>query len=162
MTKRTSWRHLLMWLNSVAFLVWWSIWENSLPTCPKSKATCRLTKSEWVWGDIQRTAFLQIKHELSDCPIVAVYDPSRDTRVSTYVSSYGLGAVLTQQQEDQQWKPVAYTSRVLTPTKERHTKIEEVLGIIWACKWFSEYLVSMQFQVDTDHNLWFPCLVRRI
>ena len=100
---------------------------------PKVKPLVDL-KSEWVWGDIQQTACLQIKHELSGCPIVAVYNPSKDTRVSAYVSSYGLGAVLTQQQEDQQWKPVAYTSRVLTPTEERHTQIEEVLGIIWACK----------------------------
>ena len=62
-------------------------------------------KSEWVWGDIQYTAFLQIKHKLSDCPVLALYDPSRDIMVSADASLKGLGAVLTQQQEDQQWKP---------------------------------------------------------
>ena len=120
-------------------------------------------KNEWVWGDIQQTAFLQIKHELSDCPVLALYDPSRDTMVSTDASSYGLGAVLTQQQEDQQWKPVAYASRALTHTEERYAQIEkEALGITWACERFSEYLVGMQFRWKLTISPWFLCWVRRI
>ena len=73
--------------------------------------------------------------------------------VSADASSYGLGAVLTQQQEDQQGKPIAYASRALTPTEERYAQIEkEALGITWACEGFREYLMGMQFQVETDHK----------
>jgi len=73
--------------------------------------------------------------------------------VSADASSYGLGAALTQQKEDQQWKPVAYASRALTPTKERYAEIEkEALGITWACERFREYLVGMQFRAETDHK----------
>ena len=84
--------------------------------------------------------------------------------VSTDASSFGLGAVLTQQQEDQQWKPVAYASRALTPTEERYAQLEkEALGITWACERFREYLVGMQFRVETDHKplVSFPCWERR-
>ena len=111
------------------------------------------TKNQWVWGNTQQSAFLQIKQELSNCPVLALYDPSRDTMVSADASSYGLGAVLTQRQEDQQWKPVAYASRALSPTEERYAQIEkEALGITWACERFREYLVGMLFRVETDHK----------
>ena len=73
--------------------------------------------------------------------------------ISADASSYGLGAVLTQKQEDQQWKPVANASRALTPTEERYAQFEkEALGITWACERFREYLVGMQFRVETDHK----------
>ena len=67
--------------------------------------------------------------------IALFYDPSRDTMVSVEASSFGLGAVLIQQQEDQQWKPVVHAPRALTPTEERYVLIEkEALGITWACE----------------------------
>jgi len=103
-------------------------------------------KNQWVWGDTQQAAFLQVKQELSDGPVLTLYDPSRDTMVSADASSFGLGVVLTQRQEDRKWKPVAYASRALTPTEVRYALIEkEALGITWACERFREYLVGMQF-----------------
>ena len=71
-------------------------------------------KNQWLWDKCQQDAFDQIKHELSNTPILALYDPSKETIVSVDASSYGLGAVLTQKQADHQWKPVAYASRLLT------------------------------------------------
>jgi len=93
-----------------------------------------LSKNQWVWGDTQQAAFLQVKEELSDGPVLALYDPSRDTMVSPDASPFALGAVLTQRQEDRQWKPIAYASRALTPIEVRYAQIEEVLGITWACE----------------------------
>jgi len=41
----------------------------------------------------------------------------------------------------------------LTPTEERYAQIEkEALGITWASERFREYLVGMQFRVQTDHK----------
>jgi len=105
-----------------------------------------------VWNDSQQSAFNQIKQELSSTPVLALYDATHNTIVSADASSYGLGGVLMQKQADHQWKPVAYASRSLTPT-EKYAQIEkEALGITWACKQFSEYLVGMHFKVDTDHK----------
>ena len=49
-------------------------------------------------------------------------------------SSYGIGAVIIQKQENGEMKPVAYASRALSPTEKRYATIEkEALGITWAC-----------------------------
>ena len=110
-------------------------------------------KHEWVWNDSQQSAFYQIKQELSNTPVLALYDPTHSTIVSADASSYGLGGVLMQKQADHRWKPVAYASRSLTPTEEKYAQIEkEALGITWACERFSEYLVGMHFKVETDHK----------
>ena len=84
---------------------------------------------------------------------MALYDPCKETVVSADASSYGLGAVLMQKQEDHQWKPVVYASRSLTSTEQKYAQIEkESLGITWACERFREYLIGIKFRVETDHK----------
>ena len=65
----------------------------------------------------------------------------------------GLGAILTQKQQNNQWLPIAYTSRALTPTESRYTQIKkEALAITYACERFQEYLIGKSFHIHTDHK----------
>ena len=73
------------------------------------------TKNEWLWEKCQQDAFTQIKEELSSTPVLALYDPCKETFVLADAPLYGLGAVLIQKQDNHQWKPVAYASRSLIP-----------------------------------------------
>ena len=109
--------------------------------------------SVWHWGDKQQRAFDSIKVQLTSAPVLALFDPKRETILSADASSYGIGAVLLQKQENGELKPVAYKSRALTPTEQRYAQIEkEALAFTWACDSLADYLLGLQFHIQTDHK----------
>ena len=66
-----------------------------------------------------------MKKELCTLTVLSLYDPNVATKISAYASSYGLGAVLLQEQRDSTWKPVAYDSRSMTNTETRYAQVEK-------------------------------------
>ena len=66
------------------------------------------TKNEWLWGEQQQQSFDLIKQHLSTSPILALFEPGRETIVSLDASSYRLGAVLKQKQPSREIRPIAY------------------------------------------------------
>lgn len=55
---------------------------------------------QWVWGPPQQKAFEEIKSSLTKAPVLALYDPNKETKISANASAFGLG-VLLQKQDDQ-------------------------------------------------------------
>ena len=64
-------------------------------------------KNQFHWGQAQQECFNQLKDELSSTPVLAHYDPQKVTILSADASSFGLGAVLLQEQDNKENKPVA-------------------------------------------------------
>ena len=117
---------------------------------------------QWVWGPPQQKAFEEIKSCLTTAPVLALYDPNRMTKISADASSYGLGGVLLQQQDDQTCRPVVFISRALTPVECRHAQIEkEALALTWACERCSDYIVGKSVIAETDHKPLVPLLTTR-
>ena len=110
-------------------------------------------KNHWTWGEPQQKAFEKIKQQLSSSPVLAIYNPEKQTIVAADASSYGLGAVLSQIQSDGTSRAVAYASRSLTSTEVKYAQIEkESLAITYACECFSDYLIGKPFHIFTDHK----------
>jgi len=113
----------------------------------------------WYWGEAQQQSFDCIKDKLASPTSLAHYDPSRATIISSDASNVGIGAVLLQIQDDGTRQPVSYASRSLTETEKNYAVIEkEALAVTWACDKFSDYVLGMQFNVETDHKPLVPLL----
>ena len=108
--------------------------------------------SDWTWSDKAQQEFDEVKRIMTSTGVLIPYDLAARTRLSTDASSFGLGAVILQQ-TGQEWKPVAYASRALSPAEKNYAQIEkEALAICWAAEKFYYYLSGRVFQVETDHK----------
>src|SRR5947209_6470903 len=82
-----------------------------------------------------------------------MYDPRKPTRVETDASDYALGAVLTQQQEDEEWRPVFYHSRKFSGAELNYdTFNKELMGIVDSLEQWEANLIGLKFEVWTDHQ----------
>ena len=116
-----------------------------------------VTDRHWVWGEMQQKAFERLRQMLTSSPVLALFNPRSPTVVSADASSYGLGAVLLQQQPQGGLQPVAYISQSLTTTEQRYAQIKkESLALTWACECFADYLVGLTFHINTDHKSLVP------
>ena len=101
------------------------------------------------WGPEHREAFDVIKKELVKAPILAYYNPNKETVFQTDASIKGLGTCLLQQ-----GKPVYFTSKALTETQKGYVAIElESLAMVWAMEKFHHFLYGTHFILETDQKL---------
>lgn len=108
--------------------------------------------SAWSWGASQDDAFKRLKAMLSSETCMAKYHPRYPTILSADASSFGLGAVLLQDQPSGARRAVAFASRSLTPTEARYSQTEkEALAVTWAVLRFDQYLRGLSFTVESDH-----------
>ena len=99
-------------------------------------------------------AFEMLKQACMNSLVLAFADYTKDFLLETDASKEGLGAVLSQKQEDGRFHPVAYGSQALTMhEKNYHSTKLEFLALKWAItEHFKEYLLYQPFLVKTDNN----------
>ena len=99
-------------------------------------------------------AFEALKKACMQSPVLAFSDYTKDFLLEMDASKEGLGAVLSQKQEDGWFHPVAYGSWALTThEKNYHSMKLEFLALKWAItEHFKEYLLYQPFLVRTDNN----------
>ena len=99
-------------------------------------------------------AFEALKQACMNSPVLAFADYTKDFLLEADTSKEGLGAVLSQKQEDGWFHLVAYGSWALTThEKNYHSTKLEFLALKWAItEHFKEYLRYQPFLVKTDNN----------
>ena len=87
-------------------------------------------------------------------PVLAFADFKKPFLLETDASIEGLGAVLSQKQDDDRYHPVAYTSRGLKggELKYHSSKLEFLALKLAVTEQFREYLQYQPFPVRTDNN----------
>ena len=102
----------------------------------------------------QEISFELLKHHVMTAPTLAFPDYDREFLLETDASGVGLGAVLQQKGKDGKYHPIAFGSRLLTPSeKNYHSSKLEFLALKWAVvDHFKKYLGWRPFKVKTDNN----------
>lgn len=94
--------------------------------------------------------FIAIKSRLCEDPVLRCPDYEQPFTLYTDASGRGIGAVLSQTDEDGKEHPVAYYSRKLLPKFSATEK--ECLGVVAAVRHFDVYLLGRRFTIVTDHR----------
>ena len=96
------------------------------------------------WDNSCETAFISLKQKLIESPVLAYPSFTRPFVLETDACLEGLGAVLSQQQDDGHLHPIVYASRALAPSERNYGTTElEMLTIIWALSHFHLYNQSV-------------------
>lgn len=116
-----------------------------------------LTKktSEWRWGKYENEAFERLKNIFASRPVLAQWDPDRDTIVETDCSGFALGGCLSQTDQKGCLRPIAYYSRRLSSAEVNYPIHDKEMLAIVSClqEWKAELQsVSMPFTIYTDHK----------
>ena len=65
----------------------------------------------------------------------------------------GLGAILMQKNDNEDWEPISCASRFLTNYEQKYSTNElELLAIVWAVEHFRNYIYGVKFEVVSDHK----------
>jgi len=87
-------------------------------------------KAQFLWSADCEAAFEVLKQKLVTSPLLAYPDFDKDFTLETDASKLGLGAILSQYQEDGKLHPVAYASQSVSANYSI-TDLE-TLAVVWA------------------------------
>ncbi|KAG1545924.1 hypothetical protein G6F49_010652 [Rhizopus delemar] len=111
------------------------------------------TTKKVPWTNETTESFELLKRALTSTPILSRPDFNKPFILITDASKLGLGAILTQLDDNGYEHPVIYASRGLKSTESNYapTKLE-CLAVIWAVKLFRPYVLGKKFTIITDHS----------
>ena len=113
-----------------------------------------MERKEWKWQEEEKNTFNKLKNKMMNPPMLAIPHPKQKMWLETDASGYAIGGVLSQLQEDNSWRPVAYLSKAMNETERNYEIYDwELLAIMEGLKQWWQYLIgSDQFKIWTDHK----------
>jgi len=106
---------------------------------------------DFDWTRECQEAFEELKQRLISGPILALPVNEGTYILDTDASDVGLGALLSQQQAQQE-RVIAYASRTTGKAKQKYeTTRKEMLAVVNGLKQFRQYLLGRHFIIRTDH-----------
>lgn len=141
-----------------SFLGFTNFYRELIPNFGKIvQPLLELTKKDqaFLWCNKHTNVFNLLKELFITAPVLAFYDPDSKTVVETDCSGYVMGACLSQFDNMNVLRPVAYFSKKLTPAEsnyEIHDK--ELLAVVSALEQWRGELIGLKypFTVLSDHK----------
>ena len=111
----------------------------------------------WALKGLEQKAFDALKAAFTSAPILAHFDPDKETWVETDASDYVVAAVLSQKDENGILRPVAFMSKKMSPQECNYEIYDkELLAIVRAFEeWHPELAgtpVEDPIKILTDHK----------
>ena len=89
-----------------------------------------------------------LRKEIIRSPVLAYYNPWKETVLHTDASTKGLGACLLQDE-----KPIYFVSKALTKTQRGYVAIKiKSLAVAWAVEKFHHFLYGCHFILETNQK----------
>ncbi len=86
-----------------------------------AKNLTKLTgKVEWIWTHLQQEAFDELRNEIASEQVLIIPKPQRPFWMETDASDFAVTAILSQLDEDNVWKPVAFLSKALNDAERNY------------------------------------------
>ena len=115
----------------------------------------RLTErnTSFLWTDDCQRAFDELRQRLCSAPVLAFPDFTRQFILDTDASDVGIGAVLSQKDEEGREQVIAYGSRALSKSERRYCVTRrELLAVVEFTRLYRVYQVGRKFILRTDHG----------
>ena len=108
---------------------------------------------KFIWDQGCQDAFKSLKEQLITSPILGFPDTNRNYTLYTDASDIGIGAVLTQNNENGTERVISYASKAFSGAEKNWSTTEkEAFAIVWSLHYFYPYVYGRQFKVFTDHR----------
>jgi hypothetical protein len=109
-------------------------------------------KAEFVWGELQKKAFEELKRSISTPPVLKIPDSGKEFFLVTDSSDVAISAVLNKRQGEN-LAPIAFASRLLNVAERKYSIYEkECLAVVWGCERVRVYLEHKEFTLHTDNQ----------
>ena len=107
---------------------------------PLYQLTTKKRMENWIWREKEQNSFNQRKMSLTTARVLIYFVPNEPIMVETHASNYVCSGILSQQQDDGTWRPVAYKSKTMSKAQcnyDIHDK--ELLAIMQALRKWRKY-----------------------
>ena len=106
----------------------------------------------FIWENKHTEAVDKLKNAVLSPDCLAIFDPDRETILTTDACEYALGATLNQVY-DQGERPISFISKILIAAEKNYAMWKkELFAVIWAIKYFRPYLTGHQFHIRSDNK----------
>jgi predicted aspartyl protease len=107
---------------------------------------------KFEWSEECTKSMEKLKEVMVEPPILAYPREEGQWLLDTDASSFAVGAVLSQIQDDEE-RVIAYGSRTLNKSEKNYcTTRRELLAVVHFTRYFKHYLYGVDFTIRTDHG----------